>query len=1261
MASNGDNAETSIDMVVDQIPPQDEMTVIETSESSVNPTTNSPADMNVEQSPLQDDSAVKETSKASVDAVAEPAADLNNAQALAQPETVVNEASNVTTTDTTDGPANADNAQAPAVKMITFIVESPAPPPPRTRHPSSRIYSDQAVTNDTTVAEPSAPPPKPTHGSWDFPEHSALFEIENVDEIEPEIQDTEYPTLLYTTTNRGLYLGKNCKTTFVVDQYQSFLQITMTEKDERDGYLNHPNRISKILFPYAAFSTPGVLRSLGDKFDHRDGQECHRECFELCLPLDMEWVGTENIFVEDLSEELLEIQSWLERAWNSELDLKVHLCTYGASSRTLLPAHLLELNGWMMSQGVAGYLTDWQDPDKDRFLIQANEFIPKDRRPHIGAVTARKIFFNAAQYMTVMTVCDLEQQEVEYTETADWGEERRDVYLMKIPGGADRVFVAMFQAPHRLREGDVVKVVDPETNDLETALTAVVTGDLPGIPMKYTTAWLPMQWNKEKMQFEHGTFSINPDQILSIPTGSNSLLADQITAKTPLSVELRPQVSDKNYRNRVAGIARFFANFQNNADDTQEVLNILLALDMTGIETHNVYDQIETSVPNIDQLMAGLNQEQRQVFARAQKAPAGFVIIQGPPGTGKSYTILRIAFPFVVANQPNSHVLSLAASNGCVDTSAVAFDEKICALESWNGQYVVRIHAVETETSVARQAGLLRRPRPDDARPTLVEDIDEEASETLKQMTLASSIHAAYKEEHHQAFPLINDPRVTVKGFSLSVGYRILQLLDQHPRRAKGDPQDLEDDADRRIINQLREMYAQFAGNVTLTDTQLRRFSELLRKARAIVLKNATVICTTPALAIEAKVYSACQDLIMAVIFDEACRIEEPVTLAVLGLYSKARLRGLAGDIKQLPVMVKVNVKILSVFGKQYAYSLMARLIDTGAPFTGLLVQFRMAPDQRRVVSSFGYRDQLQDDESVKHERRPIQARLRQYNKERFNRERVSVYINVRFEGTPALDKLSSASAKNVTHTSTNEGGSRYNEAFVTIGINLAKDLMDLIPDGKIAILTGYNAQYRLYLRAKANLVRENSKYSSLTVSTFDAAQGLEFDITIKDLLMKLLAGFLAAKPRLVVAESRARYGSYTIASKLAIDESTIRSLRQLQSEILRIGTEYQMTGPFSSQYFTVDDFRMLTNEQTDLIENEDGPRVQETTSDDIGDETAATTEEATSTAVENGDESNTVSNDVVDNGWAGDAANMGLNNTAWNAFTEAPPQAKGW
>jgi hypothetical protein len=756
-----------------------------------------------------------------------------------------------------------------------FIISFPADNEKVSKKASSTIRSNadlpgqsQSQPQSSALVDPAATEliQWHTHSS----EETVYFKIDDSiinQDIVPVAGSLGFPCLLYTTDNRPLYTGQNAKVVFHCDQQLSCLHVIISYKDERPEYAEDVTLRASLRFPYFALFPPALVSSLGSSEKIRRTQQ--GDAYEITLPLNMNSVAVENILVPTCFSELKALKEYLNEAKTIQTQLKLKVWSMSTIRNNILP-HIRQLEICMQTSD-RFYLHRWQKPGVRSFVIQHNEFLAVEHRlPHCRPAVnleRRNTFFNLSEYLIYMCIGDLEGFEQDSVGFSYWNEVHK-VVLMQMPGqpkdGNNRIYLGFLETPDgadRLREGSTFKLQNTESPDPETGLVGIVTPPIPGVPLKYTTFFLPLRWDKTSKEFNSGFLRIDPHDVLPLPTTTQYITEAQITESSAFDVMLQVDSSSKAYRNRVASLSMFMKPSINKeaASLWRSTRQLLLAGDIDSIQHINTFSNIPESATVIESLAMDdrLNKDQQEVFQHAQNAPAGFVLVKGPPGTGKSHTARALLQPFVMSWVDKTQVLLCGASNACVDNNAQMIHEVICGMDNWGGQYVVRVHAIETERSIAESHAFQSRPKPDYARPALVSELDPEAAESLEGMNIAASMHELYTTQTQRPFPGVKDPRVSDRSYTLSIGYRIMQLINVVPSGQHGDP--LPPDAnsdDEASVAELAELYGQYLAGEEFDQERKIRLKAAITTVRELVLKNTACIYTTPALANEAKLYT---------------------------------------------------------------------------------------------------------------------------------------------------------------------------------------------------------------------------------------------------------------------------------------------------------------------------------------------------------------------------------------------------------------------
>jgi BarA-like signal transduction histidine kinase len=147
--------------------------------------------------------------------------------------------------------------------------------------------------------------------------------------------------------------------------------------------------------------------------------------------------------------------------------------------------------------------------------------------------------------------------------------------------------------------------------------------------------------------------------------------------------------------------------------------------------------------------------------------------------------------------------------------------------------------------------------------------------------------------------------------------------------------------------------------------------------------------------------------------------------------------------------------------------------------------------------------------------------------------------------------------SSNCTHIDAH--GSKQNDLFVVVIVNLFQKVLQVHPEAKIGILTAYTRQPNCYLAAIANMQLAAIPVEYIKVATFDVSQGQQYDFVLMDILVGDQAGFLKDPRRLTVALSRARNGMIIVASTDKTDK--LRSEARFVYQVINISQTSRRLG----------------------------------------------------------------------------------------------------
>ena len=266
------------------------------------------------------------------------------------------------------------------------------------------------------------------------------------------------------------------------------------------------------------------------------------------------------------------------------------------------------------------------------------------------------------------------------------------------------------------------------------------------------------------------------------------------------------------------------------------------------------------------------------------------------------------------------------------------------------------------------------------------------------------------------------------------------------------------------------------------------------------------------------------------IIIDEASRLTEAATVAVMGRFPTATKDILMGDPKQIDPFGFLEK---TEFTLTQETSLLVRWTNTGVPVTMLQEQFRMHPDISATVSHLYYSGLLRDSPRVS-QPCPEHNIWRRFHHSSLRNcaLRHSIFANV---ATPSLFRTKKdKSLVNPHHLAVMAGA-----------INALKDAGSR--NDQIAVITPYKGQ--LSVIRNLGLPHDHN----LTV---DAVHGREFDFVLLDLVTPGAGyglGFMTDMKRQCVALSRAKFGLVILGSRNMADvEHKTQGVKALQAVVSR-------------------------------------------------------------------------------------------------------------
>ncbi|KIW26954.1 uncharacterized protein PV07_06739 [Cladophialophora immunda] len=546
------------------------------------------------------------------------------------------------------------------------------------------------------------------------------------------------------------------------------------------------------------------------------------------------------------------------------------------------------------------------------------------------------------------------------------------------------------------------------------------------------------------------------------------------------------------------------------------ISKLLLAARPDKVPQLNIYRSLsDPSLAHEDGLY--LNESQKEAIRFGHHAPAGFVLCHGGPGTGKTHFIIQAVRPFLLDSAKQHRVLVTAASNTSVDSVARALDGQLRQVVAERGgsnkQYVIRLHSIKTEKSVAlrearlaRQASLAAKkhnpsPKNSDARPPISGQAD----------TILAHCQA-FMERKYEG---VSDERVNA--IELSAGERMLEIAGLRK-------ESLLNTASR--FTKFADLYQRFVDGDEFNYEKWETLGEEIEELLAYTINHASVICATVGGAADGFFCKHYADAELIVV-DEAARVPEYQMWPLLACYPNAVGKVLVGDPNQLGPMIRGDdtkddaKSIINPFQRQLEMSLQQRLQSAGFTSAFFNVQYRAVEKIARIYSNVCYGGLLQHGRTSELEDDQLAKDIIEHNRQTYGIPEPVVFYDI----------PDAAQGRNYHR-------SRFCKEYVILVLKILRGLFNAgfgtrEKSCSIAILTPYIEQKRLLKVSKAQMEKLYPAAKDVVLQTVDSVQGMEYDVVIVDPTVVRSPGFLDAN-RLNVMFSRARYGLYVVGDYMS-------------------------------------------------------------------------------------------------------------------------------
>jgi hypothetical protein len=841
------------------------------------------------------------------------------------------------------------------------------------------------------------------------------------------------------------------------------------------------------------------------------------------------------------------------------------------------------LQAQLVSERAEDKVLAWHKNHGNEVMARHGMFLDKSKRPTIWHYERKSSFFSWSEYMTVYAFGHVQEQEAIDEAVLELKNDSFGLRVMTLPKSANRRYLAfLFLEPGtslRFSNGDRLKInFSPDDDIREEDWSASVVDPVLWAPLNSVTILLTRPFDKDdhnRGDWRAGT----PFDTADFNKMRNKAEARKELAETAcVKVSVKISTSDKVYRDCLTAIQRI------DSEGSPALKRWLLANRMDEFPEMDFYQTVRPTLgDDLETKLLDLHGSQLEAALKLKSLKFGKQFVQGPPGTGKTHYAKEITKPFLLDKSQAHQGILCSVTNEGVDEIADGMQDLVEKVteKGKTKPMIIRFHSLATEDDVGLLDAKKARPKPVNARPSLMDD--ELDVGVLEECVFLNNLFEHIASVTTVTEPLINDPRL--KKLQLSLGIRMLQVAGM----AGFECEYTEVEKFRTV----REMYRQYKANHTMDQTGMENFKSAMKELRAYVLSpdkanvNVTIIvCTVANIASPVLYHNASG--VEWIIQDEIPRVTEPMLWPALARYPKCGFHIFVGDPVQLPPHLQSH-RANNCFVEQLGFSMFARFFYGGHVHEFLDEQHRAVSPIGNIVSRVFHNKKLINGPGtdMDHPSRGIACRIADYNKKNYTKHSPIIF----------LDNKDGVVERNAG------GGSSYNISNCAVGINLAVDLvMNDFEPSKITILMPYNAQRRYYLSAvkRADTVHPGLHIREIKVAVIDSYQGKENHIIILDWVVTRVLGFFKERSRICAAHSRARDALYVIGNKTEIEKnqkSDMRVFRKLLGREALGGLRFSLpkgqTSPYVSENM-VDATMEADIQQLQIKGNEEGSDADE-------------------------------------------------------------------
>jgi hypothetical protein len=358
----------------------------------------------------------------------------------------------------------------------------------------------------------------------------------------------------------------SCQVCFKVDQYRSFLEISIRPPKSEDKRFV---RIATLRFDAANIDGDNSSFHLMLKQEYEnliaDDRKTHATDIHYRMLLKYHSLCTSGIFKEDCPSHLAHLRTYLR---NNSM---ICVCIRG-NSRT--ETQYQNLNAQLAADRKDPPTKAWYQANAKRPVIQRGQYLSAEDRPQMtAALDEVYTFFDWLDYMTRYGFGLIYEQEYLESVIDPFTEVRHEIFLFELAGGASRRIMFFLRMPDidtdvRLLPYDKLQIFfDEGEHDQKKGWKAVVIEPLPYSPLATITGFVTRPWDKKAKDYlDKRELRMIPWQDLKSPKEA----LHQILTQQPYQVGVEIETSDQDFGRCISSLEQLNLKFAHDTVTPQQ-------------------------------------------------------------------------------------------------------------------------------------------------------------------------------------------------------------------------------------------------------------------------------------------------------------------------------------------------------------------------------------------------------------------------------------------------------------------------------------------------------------------------------------------------------------------------------------------------------------------------------------------------------------------------------------------------------------------